>query len=70
MQTDLAVGYAVCYIFGSLGPIVMVSWFLPAIMKWNIRQEALKLAKRLSGGHTELGAGSFQRSARYSDAHL
>ncbi len=59
MQTDLAVGYAVCYIFGSLGPIVMVSWFLPAIMKWNIRQEALKLAKRLSGGHTELEPGHF-----------
>jgi putative transport protein len=59
MQTDLAVGYAVCYIFGSLGPIVMVSWFLPAIMKWNIRQEALKLAKRLSGGHAELEPGQF-----------
>jgi len=45
MQTNVAVGYAVCYIFGSLGPIIMVSWFLPLIMKWNIRQEALKLAK-------------------------
>ena len=30
MQTNVAVGYAVCYIFGSLGPIIMVSWFLPA----------------------------------------
>ena len=29
MQTNVAVGYAVCYIFGSLGPIIMVSWFLP-----------------------------------------
>ena len=37
MQTNVAVGYAVCYIFGSLGPIIMVSWFLPLIMKWNIR---------------------------------
>jgi len=45
MQTNVAVGYAVCYIFGSLGPIIMVSWFLPLIMKWNIRQEAVKLAK-------------------------
>jgi len=59
MQTDLAVGYAVCYVFGSLGPIVMVSWFLPKIMKWNIRQEALKLAKRLSGGHAALEPGQF-----------
>src|ERR1700684_2487551 len=59
MHTNVAVGYAVCYIFGSLGPIIMVSWFLPLIMKWNIRQEAIKLAKRLSGGHAELDPGQF-----------
>ena len=59
MQTNVAVGYAVCYIFGSLGPIIMVSWFLPLIMKWNIRQEAIKLAKQLSGGHAELEPGQF-----------
>lgn len=59
MQTNVAVGYAVCYIFGSLGPIIMVSWFLPLIMKWNIRQEAVKLANRLSGGHPELEPGQF-----------
>jgi len=59
MQTNVAVGYAVCYIFGSLGPIIMVSWFLPLIMKWDIRQEAVKLAKRLSGGHAELEPGQF-----------
>ena len=59
MRTDLAVGYAVCYIFGSVGPIVMVSWFLPKMMKWNIRHEALKLAKRLSGGHAALEPGQF-----------
>ena len=45
MQTNVAVGYAVCYIFGSLGPIIMVSWFLPLIMKWNIRQEAIQTCK-------------------------
>ena len=59
MQTDVAVGYAVCYIFGSLGPIIMVSWFFPFIMKWDVRQEALKLAKQLSGGHSELEPGQF-----------
>ena len=59
MQTNVAVGYAVCYIFGSLGPIVMISWFLPLIMRWNIRAEAVKLAKLLSGGHTELDPGQF-----------
>jgi len=59
MQTNVAVGYAVCYIFGSLGPIIMVSWFLPIIMKWDIRAEAVKLASVLSGGHPELDPGQF-----------
>ena len=59
MQTNVAVGYAVCYIFGSLGPIIMVTWFLPAIMKWDIRQEAVKLAKTMSGGRAELDPGQF-----------
>jgi putative transport protein len=59
MQTNVAVGYAVCYIFGSLGPILMVSWFLPLIMKWNVRQEAVSLAKAMSGGRTEFDPGQF-----------
>lgn len=59
MQTNVAVGYAVTYIFGSLGPILMVTWLLPAIKGWNIRQEAVKLAGSLSGGHPELDPGQF-----------
>jgi aspartate-alanine antiporter len=59
MQTNIAVGYAVCYIFGSLGPIIMVTWFFPAIMKWNIRQEAINLAKAMAGGRAELEPGQF-----------
>lgn len=59
MQTNVAVGYAVTYIFGSLGPILMVTWLLPMLMKWDIRQEALKLARTLSGGRPELEPGEF-----------
>ena len=59
MQTNVAVGYAVCYIFGSLGPIIMVSWFLPLVMKWDVRAEAIKFANLLSGGHPELDPGQF-----------
>jgi aspartate-alanine antiporter len=66
MQTNVAVGYAVCYIFGSLGPIILVSWFLPLIMKWNIRQEAVKLANLLSGGHGELDPGQFNAAQQIS----
>jgi putative transport protein len=59
MQTNVAVGYAVCYVFGSLGPIIMVTWFLPMLMKWDIRKQAVLLAKDISGGHAELEPGQF-----------
>jgi len=59
MQTNIAVGYAICYIFGSLGPIIMVTWFFPMVMKWDIRAEAIKLAKTMSGGHAQLEPGQF-----------
>lgn len=59
MQTNVAVGYAVCYIFGSLGPIIVVTWLIPQIMKWDIRQEAVSLAKTLSGGRADLEPGQF-----------
>ncbi len=59
MQTNVAVGYAVTYIFGSLGPIILVTWFLPAIKRWNIRQEAIELAESMSHGHRELDPGQF-----------
>lgn len=59
MQTNVAVGYAVTYIFGSLGPILMVTWFFPMVMKWDIRKEAVALAKKMSGGRGELEPGEF-----------
>ncbi len=59
MQTNVAVGYAVCYIFGQLGPIIVVIWFLPMVMGWDIRQAAIDLAKTMSGGKEELEPGQF-----------
>ncbi|WP_206057196.1 aspartate-alanine antiporter [Nitratireductor sp. XY-223] len=59
MQTNVAVGYAVCYIFGNLGPIIVVTWFLPMVMGWDVRKEAVKLARELSGGKAELEPGQF-----------
>ena len=59
LETNVAVGYAVTYIFGSLGPIIMATWFFPMVMKWDIRQEALKYAKEMSGGRPELEPGQF-----------
>ncbi|MCL9776755.1 aspartate-alanine antiporter [Vibrio methylphosphonaticus] len=59
MQTNVAVGYAVTYIFGSLGPILMVTWIIPTMMKWDIRGEAIKLSEKMSGGKPELSPGEF-----------
>jgi len=64
MQTNVAVGYAVCYIFGSLGPIIMVSWFFPTVMGWDVREEARKLAQRMSGGKAELEPGQYEAVRR------
>jgi putative transport protein len=51
MQINVAVGYAVCYIFGSLGPIILLATIVPLIMKWNLRKEAIKLATNQSQGN-------------------
>lgn len=59
MQTNVAVGYAVTYIFGSLGPILMVTWIIPTLMKWDIRKEAIELAEKQNDGKTELSDGEF-----------
>jgi aspartate-alanine antiporter len=54
LQTNMAVGYAVTYVFGALGPIFMVTWIIPTVMKWDIRAEAIKLAGNVSKDKTEL----------------
>lgn len=60
MQTNIAVGYAVCYIFGQLGPIILATWFIPMVMGWDIREEARKLATQMSGGREEIAPGEFE----------
>ncbi|WNW05009.1 aspartate-alanine antiporter [Vibrio alginolyticus] len=59
MQTSVAVGYAVTYIFGSLGPILMVTWVFPTLMKWDIRAEAIALEEKNSNGKRDLAPGEF-----------
>ncbi len=43
LETNVAVGYSVTYIFGSLGPILMVGTIIPLIMKWDLRRSAIDL---------------------------
>lgn len=50
LQTNVAVGYSVTYIFGSLGPILMVGTILPLIMRWNLRKSAIELEETQAKG--------------------
>ncbi len=64
MKVDVAVGYSVTYIFGSLGPILMVTALFPLLYKWDLRKEAVKLAQKLGGGGKELEEGEYIPLAR------
>lgn len=64
MKVDVAVGYSVTYIFGSLGPILMVTALFPMLYKWDLRLEAKKLAQKLGGGARELEEGEYMPLSR------
>ncbi|MCJ2164723.1 MULTISPECIES: aspartate-alanine antiporter [unclassified Pseudodesulfovibrio] len=64
LKVDIAVGYSVTYIIGSLGPILMITVVFPMLYKWDLRQEAVKLAQKLGGGGRELGEGEYTPLAR------
>ncbi|MEX0327834.1 MAG: aspartate-alanine antiporter [Ruegeria sp.] len=64
LKTNIAVGYSVTYIFGSIGPILAVS-VIPIVMRWDLRQEAIKLAQKLSGGGRSLEEGEFLPMNRF-----
>ena len=42
MQAHVAVGYAVTYIFGSIGTIIFCATILPLVMRRNMRDDAMK----------------------------
>ncbi len=62
LKTNVAVGYSITYIFGSIGPILMIP-IVAIFMKWDIRSEAIKLAKKM-GGAKELAEGEFEPITR------
>ncbi len=64
LKVDIAVGYSVTYIFGSLGPILFTTAILPLLYKWDLRKEALALAQKLGGGARELEEGEYLPLAR------
>ena len=57
MQGNVAVGYAVTYIFGSLGAIIICVNILPKIMGRTIREDAVKAELELLHGASLLAPG-------------
>lgn len=59
LKNNVAVGYALTYIFGSFGPILLLATVFPAMMGWNLRQEAKQLATRTKTSSAVLEPGQF-----------
>lgn len=57
LQANVAIGYAVTYIFGSLGAIIVCVNILPWFMKRGIRDDALKAEADMLKGARVYGAG-------------
>ncbi|WP_368040974.1 aspartate-alanine antiporter [Acetobacter estunensis] len=57
LQGNVAVGYAVTYIFGSIGPILLCVNVLPWFMKRGIREDAIKAETAQAGGVHVPGEG-------------
>ncbi|MGO1076221.1 aspartate-alanine antiporter [Inquilinus sp. CA228] len=56
-QSEIAIGYAVTYIFGSLGPILVCLMLVPRLYGRDIREDAVKAERALAGGGLVLGRG-------------
>lgn len=57
LQGNVAVGYAVTYIFGSIGPILLCINVLPWFMKRGIREDAIRAEAEQAGGVHVMGEG-------------
>jgi aspartate-alanine antiporter len=57
LQANVAIGYAVTYVFGSLGAIIVCANILPRFMKQDLREAAQLEEQRLSGGAVATGPG-------------
>lgn len=56
LQSEVAIGYAVTYIFGSLGAIIVCASLVPKLMGRTLKDDAKAAELKLSGGHRVLSA--------------
>ncbi|WP_277186228.1 aspartate-alanine antiporter [Caballeronia sp. BR00000012568055] len=57
LQSDVAIAYAVTYVFGSLGAIIVCVNILPKFMGRSLRDASVDAEKLLAGGGTGPGEG-------------
>ncbi|WP_250518090.1 aspartate-alanine antiporter [Caballeronia sp. ATUFL_M1_KS5A] len=57
LQADVAVAYAVTYVFGSLGAIIVCVNILPKFMGQSLRDASIEAEKALAGGASGPGPG-------------
>jgi putative transport protein len=57
LQGNVAIGYAVTYVFGSFGAIIICANVLPRLMKRGIREDAIRKETALQSGVKLLGEG-------------
>jgi putative transport protein len=60
LQSDVAIAYAVTYVFGSLGAIIVCVNILPKFMGQGLREASIEAEKELSAGASSLGAGQIR----------
>ncbi|KXV12391.1 aspartate-alanine antiporter [Caballeronia megalochromosomata] len=57
LQADVAIAYAVTYVFGSLGAIIVCVNILPRFMAQSLRDASIEAEKALAGGDAGPGPG-------------
>jgi putative transport protein len=60
LQANVAIGYAITYLFGAAGLVVFLTNVGPRILGINLREAAQRLEEELSGGAAKLSAGEFR----------
>jgi aspartate-alanine antiporter len=68
LQNNIAIGYAVTYIFGTIGIIFFARDIAPPLLGINLKQASAEYEMRMAGGRAPLKAGQYRvdllRSAR------
>ncbi|MFX1671445.1 aspartate-alanine antiporter [Paraburkholderia sp. A2WS-5] len=57
MQADVAIGYAVTYVFGSLGAIIVCVNILPKFMGRSLKDASMDAEREMAGGNASAGPG-------------